>query len=175
MINLNYLNQFRRVHIMYQYTFELIFKKKSSTLNFPDCLDKIEEAISNINNGLAFRRDRKTMEILNPISDNKLTIRLNSKESLQNPSRSLSSITRYLTSYHTDYFKDSIYNRTLFDIILISTNSSFPTIDYDISNEEMLKGIIDLLYSFTATTNTEAKERNQVIKEIKKLVVPYIK
>lgn len=160
---------------MYQYTFELIFKKKNPTLSFPDCIDKIEEAINNINNGLAFRRDRKTLEILEPISNNKLLIRLNSKEALLNPARSLSSITRYLTSYHTNYFKDFIYNRTLFDIMLISTESNFPTFSYDISNEEMLKGIIDLLYSFTASTNTEAKERNNVIKEIKRLVTPYIK
>ena len=159
---------------MYQYTFELIFKYNHLQLKFPDCLDKIEEAIHNINNGLAFRRDRKTLEILELINNDKLLIRLNSQESLQNPTRSLSSITRYLTNYHFDYFKDSIYNKTIFDIKLVSSNSNFPTINYDISNEEMLKGIIDLLYSFNATTNTETKKRNDVIRQIKELVAPYI-
>lgn len=79
-----------------------------------------------------------------------------SKLPLENPSRSLSSFTRYLTTYYPDTFKKYLYNKTLFSINLIGQESSDCYIDdFGLSNEEILKSMIDLLYSHTETKEVQ--------------------
>lgn len=45
----------------------------------------------------------------------------------------------------------------------------------EMSNEDLMKGMIDLLYGYTSISNSETLSRNKTIQEIKKLVAPYIK
>lgn len=43
------------------------------------------------------------------------------------------------------------------------------------SDEDLLKAMIDLLYGYTATSNADTLARKKTISEIKKLMLPYIK
>lgn len=159
---------------MYIYTFKLSFAKKRTTLNFNGCKNIISDAIKDINNGIAFKRDGKKFQIVQ-FSDSELILKLNSKNSLTNPSRSISALTRYLTTYHWDIFGDSIYNKTLFSLELLSQENPVSSMPLEMSNEDLMKGMIDLLYGYTSTSNSETLSRNKIIQEIKKLVAPFIK
>ena len=48
---------------MYIYSFKLSFAKKRTTLNFDKCKDFIIEAINNVNEGIAFKRDNKNFQL----------------------------------------------------------------------------------------------------------------
>lgn len=159
---------------MYVYTFELTFAKKRTTLKFNECKDIIEGAINDINNGIAFKRDGKSFKI-EQIRGNDLILKLTSKNSLANPSRSISALTRYLTTYHWNIVGNSIYNKTLFSLKLLSQENIVPSAPQELSNEDLMKGMIDLLYGYTSTSNSDTLSRNKTIKEIKQLVAPYIK
>lgn len=56
---------------------------------------------------------------------------------------------------------------------LISKDSSFGNIE--ITDTDLIKGLIDLLFSHTTTTTAEADLRVKTINEIKELVKPCIK
>lgn len=159
----------------YIYTFELRFSKRGSSLNFKEIYDLLEEACENINNGLAYRRDGKSLELLN-CKEKILTLNLTSKRSLPNPARSLSALTRYLTTFYRETFEEEIYNKTLFAMKLTSITEEVPDKGAvsALSHEELLKGMIDLLYSYTALSNADALKRKNDIEAIKQIVVPYI-
>ncbi len=158
---------------MYYYKFNLKFAKKKTNMNFFKCRYILEEAIDAINMGLTFKRDGKSFTI-NEIKENSLTLTLSSSSSLTNPSRSISALTRYCTTYYTDVFKDILYNKTLFHIELVSKEKDVPILPKDISNEELLKGMIDLLYGYTSNYNSDTLLRNKTIQEIKQLIAPFI-
>lgn len=159
---------------MYIYTFKLTFAKKRTILKFNECKEIITDAINGINNGIAFKRDGKKFHI-EDFRDNALVLKLSSKNSLANPSRSISALTRYLTTYHLDIFENSIYNKTLFSIELLSQENRTSSIPQEMSNEDLIKGMIDLLYGYTSISNSDTLSRNKTIQEIKQLIVPYIK
>lgn len=159
---------------MYIYTFKLSFAKKRTTLKITDCKDIILNAITNVNEGLAFKRDGKQFEITQ-FFDNKFILKLTSKNSLTNPSRSISALTRYLTTYNLDVVGSSIYNKTLFSIEFLSQEEIISSVPQEMSNEDLIKGMIDLLYGYTSISNSETLSRNKTIQEIKRLVAPYIK
>lgn len=104
-----------------------------------------------------------------------MILELTSKTSLTNPSRSISALTRYLTTYHKDVFESSIFNKTLFSIELLSCEIASSSIFEEMSDEDLLKAMIDLLYGYTATNNADTLARKKTISEIKKLMLPYIK
>lgn len=159
---------------MYIYTFKLSFAKKRTTLKFNECKDIISNAINDINDGIAFKRDGKNFQI-EQFGDNELILKLTSKNSLTNPSRSISALTRYLTTYHLDVFENSIYNKTLFSLELLSQENCVSSMPQEMSNEDLIKGMIDLLYGYTSISNSDTLSRNKTIQEIKKLMAPYIK
>lgn len=159
---------------MYIYTFKLSFAKKRTTLKFSECKDIILNAIKDINEGIAFKRDGKKFQT-EQFTDNEFILKLTSKNSLTNPSRSISALTRYLTTYHLDIFGSSIYNKTLFSLELLSQENLVSSIPQEMSNEELIKGMIDLLYGYTSTSNSETLSRYKTIQEIKQLMAPYIK
>lgn len=159
---------------MYIYTFKLSFAKKRTTLKFHECKDIILNAIKDINEGIAFKRDSKNFQI-EQFGDNEFILKLTSKNSLTNPSRSISALTRYLTTYHLDIFGSSIYNKTLFSLELISQENLVSSMPQEMSNEDLIKGMIDLLYGYTSTSNSDTLSRNKTIQEIKQLMAPYIK
>ena len=159
---------------MYTYTFKLMFAKKKTTLDFMQCNEFVFEAIKDINAGLTFKRDGKSFSV-EQLSKQELILKLTSKTSLTNPSRSISALTRYLTTYHKDVFESSIFNKTLFNIELLSCESVSSSIFEEMSDEDLLKAMIDLLYGYTVTNNADTLARNKTISEIKKLMLPYIK
>lgn len=158
---------------MYNYTFLLTPARNKSDITFTKYKQLVLEAVNNINNGLAFKRDCKKLSIdVNNIRDKEITLILSSKNMLTNPSRSLSALTRYLTTYYPETFHPYIYNKTLFNINLLSQATSSGLTTEEISNEELLKAIIDLLYSTDVITN---KSKKDTILQIKELITPFIK
>lgn len=157
---------------MFYYTLSLTPSRNKSDIIFTDYTDLILAAISNVNNGLAFKRDCKKIEIdRSDILEKNITLKLSSKEYLINPGRSLCGITRYLTSNYIDVFKPYIYNKTLFSISLVEQNSSAGTSNDEITNEELFKAIFDFLYSDKYITN---KKREDVINQLKDVIKPYM-
>lgn len=153
---------------MYSYTFLLTPSRNKSNIVFTEYKEIFSEAVDNINGGLAFKRDNKKLSISNQeVREKELKIILFSKMPLENPARSLSAFTRYLTTYYPDIFKKHLYNKTLFSMNLIGQESSDYSIDdFCISNEEILKSMIDLLYSHTETKEVQIA-RSKIIDILK--------
>ncbi len=158
---------------MYKYVFKLKFAKKKTELNFDVCGDIIEEAVDNINRGAAFKRDGKRFSI-DEMEKDVLTLTLFSENLLVNPSRSVSALTRYCTTYYTDKFEKAVYNKTIFSIEMTFKEKINLNTPNDISNEELLKGMIDLLYGYTPASSSDKKARNETIQEMKSLIAPYL-
>lgn len=158
---------------MYIYTFELLPAKKNKSIDYTSFVDIFKEATHYINKGLSFTRDGKEL-IIKEVQPSKLIVILKSRDALKNPTRSLSALTRYLTTYYPTIFTAYIYNKTLFSMTLIQTKQLNTSDFADISNEEMLKGIIDLVYAYTAKSASDIQNRNKTIKEIKALIKPYL-
>lgn len=135
----------------------------------------IRTAIRDVNEGITFRRDGKCIA-LKEIKEKEILLTLNCKTPLVHAARSLSALTRNLTCNYPESFSPFIYNRTLFHMDLLSQDSSFGDLDiFDITDTDLLKGVIDLLFTHTTTTKAEAEIREQTINKIKELVRPYIK
>jgi len=58
---------------------------------------------------------------------------------------------------------------------LLDSSSIYSDEPSCISNEEMLKAIIDLLYAFTAKSASETQNRKKTINQMKELIKPYLK
>ena len=58
---------------------------------------------------------------------------------------------------------------------LLDSSSIYSDEPSCISNEEMLKAIIDLLYAFTAKSASETQNRKKTINHMKELIKPYLK
>lgn len=159
---------------MYIYTFRLSLAKKRTTLRLSACKEIITTAIEDINGGIAFKRDGKKFQI-EEYNDNAFILSLTSRDSLPNPSRSISALTRYLTTYHWDVFGSSVFNKTLFSLELLSQENLVSSMPQEMSNEDLIKAMIDLLYGYTSTSNSDTLSRKKTIQEIKKLMAPYIK
>jgi hypothetical protein len=142
-------------------------------MNYTNYKSIFDDACQNINSGLTFIRDGKNIEISEILKD-KIIVKLQSTDSLQNPTRSLSALTRYLTSNHSDIFREYVYNQTLFTMNLVNTKNISPNNSEDISDTEMLKTLIDLLYAFTAKSVPETQNRKKTINQIKELLRPYM-
>ena len=160
-------------HPMFYYTFLLTPTRNKSTINFSEYRDILVEAANKINNGLAFRRDAKSLNILpKDIADKEIILTLASQMPLTNPARSLSALTRYLTTYYPDQFHPYVYNKTLFNIKLLNKESSMEGNIDNINNEDLLKGMIDLLYGHI---EPNPKMQEQVTNQIKEILKPYLK
>ena len=151
---------------MFCYSFILTPSRSKSDIIFTNFTNLFLEAVAHINAGLAFRRDGKELEIdTSSIKEKSLRISLRSPIQLTNPARSLSSLTRYLTSNYPDEFKPYIYNKTLFNIKPDTQSSIAGKNSNEMTNEELLKSIIDLLY-----TQANSKEKTQAVNELKEIV-----
>lgn len=81
-------------------------------------------------------------------------------------------MTKYLTTNYSEFFSKYVFNKTLFHMNLISQDSSYDGLV--ISDTDLIKGIVDLLFTYTTTAKTEADMREQTISSIKELIKPYI-
>lgn len=155
---------------MYYYSFSLTPSRNKSDIVFCKYITLFKEAIDNINNGLAFKRDGKTLILdENLIFEKSLSVSLSSISQLSNPARSLSSLTRYLTTNYSDIFKPYLYNKTLFNIRLESQSCSISLNNNEMTNEELLKAIIDLLY-----TEKPSTKKTTAIDNIKNIVKDFM-
>lgn len=159
---------------MYVYTLELTPAKKYGAIDYTSFTEIFNEACRYINKGLSYTRDGKELHMREINTDNLIVI-LKSTNSLQNPTRSLSALTRFLTTNYSNIFKEYVYNKTLFSMKLIDTSCIYSNESSHISDEEMLKAIIDLLYAFTAKSVSDTQNRKKTIDQIKKLIKPYLK
>ncbi len=160
---------------MYIYFFHLSPSKSNSNIDYTDekVQNMLNEAVVAINNGLAFSRDGKKI-CINSIDISKIELTLSCKTALTHSARSLSALTRYLTTNYSEYFKLHIYNKTLFNMNLISQESHFGLGTNEISDTDLLKGVIDILYTYTTTTKKEADLRIDTIKQMKDLIKPFL-
>lgn len=160
---------------MYNYYFELTPSKPNSTIDFTsnNIYKTLITSTENVNNGLAFKRDGKSITITN-IEKKKIYMTLSCKTALIHAARSLSAITRYLTTHYPNTYENEIYNKTLFSMKLLSQESSFGSEISDISDADLLKGMVDLLYTYTTSTKKEADLRMETIKNMKKLIRPFL-
>ena len=159
---------------MYVYTLELTPAKKYETVDYTSFTEIFNEACHYINKGLSYTRDGKELHVKEINTDNLIVI-LKSANSLQNPARSLSALTRFLTTNYSNIFKEYVYNKTLFSMKLLESNCIYSNDSSYISDEEMLKAIIDLLYAFTAKSVSDTQNRKKTIDQMKELIRPYMK
>lgn len=159
---------------MYFYDFKLTPSQPNSIIDYTKYQHEILTAVDSVNNGIAFKRDGKSIALdKDDIKKKEIMLTLTCKTPLEHAARSLSALTRNLTGNYPNIFSEYVFNKTLFRMDLISQDSSFS--DLEMSDTDLLKGVIDLLFTHTTTTKAEADLRVQTIKEIKELVKPYIK
>lgn len=159
---------------MYYYKFKLTPSQPNSEIDYTMYQQEILAAIDSVNNGIAFKRDGKTIDInKEDINEKEITLTLNCKTPLDHAARSLSALTRNLTGNYSDIFSKYIFNKTLFHMDLISQDSSYDNLN--ISDTDLMKGVIDLLFTHTTSTKAEADLREQTISQMKELIKPYIK
>ena len=158
---------------MYYYRFQLTPSQPNSDIDYTNYQYEILSAVNSVNNGIAFKRDGKFIEMSNnDINSKEIKLVLKCKTPLVHAARSLSALTRYLTTNYSDIFSKYVFNKTLFHMNLISQDSSYD--DLVISDTDLIKGIVDLLFTYTTTTKIEADMREQTISSIKELIKPYI-
>ena len=158
---------------MYYYDFSLTPSQPNSDVDFSKYKTEIITAIDSVNNGIAFKRDGKSIDINDEdITCQKIKLTLRCKTPLNHAARSLSALTSNLTRNYPKIFGKYIFNKTLFHMDLISQRSSFD--DLEITDTDLIKGVIDLLFTHTTTTKEEATLREQTITQMKELIKPYI-
>jgi hypothetical protein len=160
---------------MYNYYFELTPSKPYSTIDFTsnNIYETLITSAENVNNGLAFKRGGKSI-LITDIQEKKIYITLSCQTALIHAARSLSAFTRSLTTHYPSIYENEIYNKTLFSMKLLSQESCFGPEMSDISDADLLKGMVDLLYTYTTTTKKEADLRMETIKNMKKLIRPFL-
>lgn len=151
---------------MYSYTFKILPSRQKSQITFTAHEAQLKEAVMNVNSGTAFRRDGKTLA-LSEIKAREMTAVLTSREPLPHPARSLSALTRYLTLQYPETFEPYIFNKTLFTIT--RSQETAPSRREPLSNEELLKAMVDFLYATPQTERVQAARA-----EIEKVLEPFI-
>ena len=159
---------------MYTYHFAIKVSNQKCGLLFTNYRTLIEEAIDNVNHGMTYLRDSKTLTLDN-VAPTELHVTLSCSRPLNNASRSLSALSRELLRNHGNIFEAAVYNKTLFSIKMISQNNPMDIDNAAISNTELLKTIVDLLFAHTSTTKKEQSEVEATINHIKELVKPYMR
>ncbi len=157
------------------YKFELTPADRKSTIDFESIEQDyrlFSDAANNCNMGVSFRRDGKQIKI-DHIAPACICLTLTSTSPLSAPKRTLSAFSRELLRLDKQrgLLSDSVYNHTLFNTSFMDVSETGKISVNDISNAELLKNMVNLLY--TPWIENE-KERITVIDEIKKILLPYI-
>lgn len=150
---------------MYFYRFILTASRLKSGLVFSEHKEKFSEAVRSINSGIVFQRTGKTLSI-DKIQERSMEVTLESRGQLENPAKSLSAITRYLTTNYPEIFNKYLYNKTLMNMKLDSQSSSPDPLE-KMNNSELLKRIIDIL------SEPESEKKKKTIAELKDTVTKF--
>ena len=161
---------------MHTYKFALTPANRKMSVNFKSLEDKYRIftiAANNCNSGVTFRRTEKKI-IIEQITDNQIELTLSSAAELSSPTRTLSAYSRELIRLdkESSLLDSLIYNHTLFRTELIETVKTPQKSIDDISSAELLKAIVDLLYSSSKGYNT--KQKNEAIAKLKEIVLPFM-
>lgn len=161
---------------MYKYTFILSPANRKNNIEFNYLEDNYKIftiAANNCNSGVTFRRSEKKI-IIEQISQSQINLTLSSATELSSPTRTLSAYSRELIRLdkESSLLDSLIYNHTLFRTELIETVKTSPKSIDNISSAELLKAIVDLLYSSTKNYNT--KRKNEAIAKLKEIVLPFM-
>ena len=98
---------------MYYYRFQLTPSQPNSDINYTNYQYEILSAVNSVNNGIAFKRDGKFIEMSNnDINSKEINLVLKCKTPLVHAARSLSALTRYLTTNYSNIFSKYIFNKT---------------------------------------------------------------
>ena len=161
---------------MHTYKFTLAPANRKMSVNFKYLEDNnriFTLAASNCNSGVTFRRSEKKI-IIDQIAENQIDLTLSSATELSSPTRTLSAYSRELIRLDKEnsLLDSLIYNHTLFRTELIEIVKTRQKSIDTISSAELLKAIVDLLYSSTKSYNT--KQKNEAIAKLKEIVLPFI-
>ena len=161
---------------MYTYKFILTPANRKKNVEFKYLEDNYRVftiAANYWNSGVTFRRSKKKI-IIEQITENQIDLTLSSATELSSPTRTLSAYSRELIRLdkESSLLDSLIYNHTLFRTELIETVKTPQKSIDTISSAELLKAIVDLLYSSTKNYNT--KEKNEAIAKLKEIVLPFI-
>lgn len=161
---------------MHTYKFTLTPANRKMSVDFKYLEDNYRIftlAANNCNSGVNFRRSKKKI-IIEQITENQIDLILSSATELSSPTRTLSAYSRELIRLdkESSLLDSLIYNHTLFRTELIEiVKTPQKSID-TISSAELLKAIVDLLYSSTKSYNT--KQKNEAIAKLKEIMLPFI-
>lgn len=161
---------------MYSYRFKLTPADRKAVINFMDLEEKHHffiQAAENCNLGVTFKRAEKKITI-EQIGINHIYLTLSSVTELSSPTRTLSAYSREIFRLDKDssLLDSLVYNHTLFRTELIETiKAPERTID-SISSTELLKAIIDVLFSPSNSYNT--KQKNETILKLKEIMLPFL-
>lgn len=130
-------------------------------------------AARNCNSGLSFKRDGKQI-VIDKITESAIELTLSSAVPLPSPNRTLSAYSRELIRMDktTPLLSDMIYNHTLFSIQRLENIPVKKTSIEEISDSELLKSIIDMM--FCSSAKIDADTRTRIIKEVKQIMLPFI-
>ena len=162
--------------LMELYRFKISPANKNSVMNFKE-IEKnyyyFSVATKNCNIGLSFTRTGKQINI-DKIEDDCIYLTLSSTAPLDAPTRTLSSFSRQLVSLDKEknVLAPIIYNHCLFRTELIEVTKGTNIKSEDITSPELLKAIIDLLY--TPTDNYNIVQKKKAISQIKEIMLPFI-
>ena len=164
---------------MEKYFFELTPADRKCTLDFTsaEISEMFRTAITNCNEGVTFSRSKKRIEILS-ISPKEIQLVLENNDftPLPSPTRSLSAFSRELVRLD-GLNKQSLlstlqYNHTLFHTKLKEVIKPETKTSEQISDVELSKFVIDILFSSDSTYNTSKK--NKAILDMKKIMLEFI-
>lgn len=161
---------------MESYIFKLTAANRKSNTNFEtiELEHKLfSKAAKNCSTGITFKRTGKSISI-NSITTDCITLTLSATSSLSSPTRTLSAFSRELIQLDKDsnLLDDIIYNHSLFRTELLDTIQNCTLSAANISNPELLKAIIDLLFSPSNQYNTVQKKK--AISSLKEIMLPFI-
>lgn len=159
------------------YRFSLTPSNRKALLNFLEIENQhhlFTTAAHNCTYGVSFKRDGKQIVIDN-ITEQTIDLTLFSVAPLTAPNRTLSAFSRELLRLdkHKDLLSSAIYNHTLFktEILPNYLNENIITLE-QVSDSEMLKSLVDLIFSTNLQIPPE--QRTDAINAIKQIMLPFI-
>ena len=123
-------------------------------------------AVDKCNAGITFRKDGKKFSVY-AINESSVTLVLTSETELSSPARTMSAFSRELLRLNTELKKEKNTEK------MIDKNAAPVQTIRNISSTELIKAIVDLLFS--SDTGYSTNQKKETIDELKKIMLPYIK
>lgn len=161
--------------VFYKFKLTAANRKANADFNFLEAGHHIfTKAAENCSSGVAFKREGKKI-IVDQITSDYILLTLSSMSPLPSPTRTLSAYSRELFRLEKDssLLDPLVYNHSLFNTELLETQKSAEKSIENITSPELLKAIIDLLYSSSNDYNT--KQKRDAITKLKEIMLPFMR